>query len=198
MSGGKNSISVSFTHISEDVIMPSDQMKYKNGLKFSCIFTYGFLGIIWLLILFAAGFRNSDTWVAFVVLFGIATISELFSRWKLYHWIEIDRNDGTIKSWSNNKKKNRPVCIKRENVKAFYAKVKMGGRYSASTYTIYLADNTAHKNTKALTLFILHDKTEEPQARTLTVSVEKFLKDYLNGKEIRPCNQEYRFDLPRY
>lgn len=195
MSEGKNSISVSFTHMSEDVIMPSDQLKYRKGLKFFILFFYIFFGLVWLLILFAAGLGDSDTWIAFGVLFGIPTLIALVSRWKLFPWIEIDRKEGVIKCWSNNRKNRLVGSCRKDFFSVGYGKVLYNPKGGGSCYEINII-YTDQKTKRYIHLFSLFDKTENSVICALTKSVEQFLNDFLNGKEIKPHNREYRFELP--
>jgi len=188
-------VSVSFVHISDDVIIPSNQLKYNNGLKFSCIFTYGFFGIIWFLILFATGPTSSFTWKAAGVLLGIATISELLNRWILFPWIEIDRKGGVINCWKNNKKRKLLSSYRKEEIKVTYGKILYNYKGGGSSYWLFVI-NVSEKKSRRLLLFSLPDKISEPQARAFTESVENFLKYFLSGKEIKPRNREYRFEIP--
>ena len=189
MSAGKREpVTVSFTHISEDVIVPSDLIKWKtNRKKFFGFVLLAFTALPATLVLFL----QPDGFVP-LFLFAISYLfASLFLTTKL-KWIEIDRKHHVINSWTNSKKKRQLPPIKIEDAEIFHKKVGRGNAYATSVFKIFVKASVDGKTIE----HVLHhfpDKTDGGIVSSLTSEVSCFINDFLNGKPVKPVDNRYVF-----
>jgi hypothetical protein len=135
MSAGKREpVTVSFTHISEDVIIPSDLVKWKANRK-------NFFGFIMLAFTILPATIVIFLRPAGSVSFFLFAISYLFASLFLttkIKWIEIDRKNRVINSWTNSDKKKQLPPIKIEEAEIFHKKVGRGNAYATSVFKIFV------------------------------------------------------------
>jgi len=214
-------VSVGFTKISDDVIVPAWRMKKGEGFSFrETKFIWWILGAIWLLLIFIYGFDG-----IFISAFILGVLGLSFYLIMRYpeKWIEFNRKDGFVAVWASRKKRRLigrwhidQVAI-RMNRRWISSGPK--GQTSEHRYLIELFDNDpAMKNTpfwkfdnhpqkKGVPFFVLFDLFGDPHSFTeesdyalawaITHQIEKFVRDFMAGKPIpESSTSTYTFSAP--
>ncbi len=186
-------VTVSFTHISEDVIVPSDKIKGLKGKKSIYTSFFLFFGACWIAMVIAEGLQGVGIFITLPILMIIAYL--MAKGTTNVRWIEIERKQGAINSWTNSKKKKQLPPIKKENVELFYQKVSTGNRYGTRVFKIFVKGAVNGKIIEHV-LYIFPDKTDEQIVKALTAEVSHFIHNFLDGKPVQTDNQEYKFVRP--
>jgi hypothetical protein len=187
-----NTVSVSFTQISKDAIVPG-KFDPANKVPIIVAVLYLIFSSLWLIIENPWQGPSFFTLITLMVFLAIPTflVVILFNA----EWFEINRKDGAINRWSNSRKKKQLTPIRKDNLQVFCSKVTTSAKYGTRQYKIFIGDIT-EKDKKEHSLFTLPKETEEVVAQALTKSVEKFLRDFLDEKDIKSQNNEYKFSIP--
>jgi hypothetical protein len=101
-------VEVSFTKISDDVLVPSHQFELKDGMSLRMFkwFWWG-LGIAWIIFLLFF-LQDGIKGIVFVTLFfSVIGISFSIVMKLPYGWIELNRKEGTVTVWTSAKKRKR-------------------------------------------------------------------------------------------
>jgi hypothetical protein len=214
---------VSFTKISDDVVVPTWRTQGGDGFSFrdSSIIWWG-LGGTWL---FLAILTPSHLKLIGMAISALALcFAGLLFYFIMRHpekWIEFNRKDGFISVWTSRKKRKR---IGRWHIDQ--VAITMNRRWVASSthcgenrYLIELFDtnplmkNTPflkfdnHPQTRGVPFFVLFvlfgDPHSDPEdsdfaiATAMSLQVEKFIRDFLSGKPVSDSSTStYTFSVP--
>jgi hypothetical protein len=213
---------VSFTKISDDVVVPTWRTQGGDGESFKSLkIAWWILGFLWFVgILYM---HEDGLWGI-----GFTTVFVLFLGALFYFlgripekWIELNRKDGFISVWTSRKKRKR---IGRWHIDQ--VAITMNRRWVASSthcgenrYLIELFDtnplmkNTPflkfdnHPQTRGVPFFVLFDLFGDPHsdpedsdfviATSMSLQVEKFVRDFLSGKPFSDSSTStYTFSVP--
>ncbi len=187
-------VTVSFTHISEDVIVPSGDIKCLKNKKTIYAVFFILFGACWIAMVIAEG-GLQDVGI-FITLPILMTIAYLIAKGTANpRWIEIDRKQGAFNSWTNSKKKKHLPPIKKNDAEIFYQKVSRGNKYYTMVFTIFVKGSVNGKTIEH-ELYTFPDKTDELIVKALTADVSRFIHNFLDGKPVKTDNQEYKFVRP--
>jgi len=187
MSQSTQDVAVSFTRISDDVIVPSDLLKWKNNRKsYFRFIIIAFTIIPTALVLFL----QTKLFISLFIFFIFCLIATLFLTMNI-HWIEINRKQGAINCWTNYRKKKQLPSIRISDADFFYQKVGRGNAYATSVFAIFVKTSTCGKTVEH-ELHSFPDKTDEIIVKALTKRVSHFINDFMQYKELKPVNKEYR------
>jgi hypothetical protein len=137
--GQRESVTVSFTHISEDVIVPSDNIGESKFIRNSII-TIGFvLLLVWL---FASQpWQTISLWdilsagfFLFIFLLSVLVLTK-------QEWYEVDRKLGRINRWSNKRKNKELPPMQPSGLTCKAIKQISGGKTGMSYYHIWAVDD---------------------------------------------------------
>jgi hypothetical protein len=217
---------VSFTKISDDVLAPTwrAQSKENESFRDNSLFWWG-LGGFWLLCVYVI-IKNGIELAGI----GIVTSFVLFLGILLYFlgkipqkWIELNRKNGFISIWTSRKKRKLigRWHIEQVDIKMNCRWISSGpkGQTSEHRYLIELFDkNPAMKNTSfwkfdnhpqrtGVPFFVLFDLFGDPHSFTeesdfalasaITHRIEKFLRDFMAGRPVPlSSTSTYTFSMP--
>jgi hypothetical protein len=215
----KRTIEVSFTKISEDVIVPTWRNNGGDGFSFKDTrFIWTILGVIWILFFFIFGRDGLPVTALILIAIGL---SYYFIMRHPEKWIELNRKDSFISVWTSRRKRK---LIGRWHIDL--VAIKMNRRWVASSprcgenrYLIELFDsNPQMTNTpfwkfdnnpkkRGVPFFVLFDLFGDPHpfaeesdyalAFALSNKIETFVRDFLSGKTIAPSSTStFIFSVP--
>jgi hypothetical protein len=178
----KNS-AVSFTLCGDDILVPSWLLEKPTVNKKLNVFLVIF-GLVCLLIMLSIDSSVTVIGISTALIAGIAFIIFLFQKFHGPVWIEFNRNTGTVALWKNLKKGRKigeyPIMQTQFKVETWFAE-------DDSYYTMVIIFPIRSRDKKRV-LFNFYNLDplsieDRPVAEVLVTEIEKFIREFMTGRE---------------